>query len=418
MRKPKHIMKESILILAGGGPAPGINTVEGTIAKAFMAEGYRVLGLHGGYSGIFSASPSFIEFNFALADSIFNRGGSFLQMSRYKPTQEDFDRYFNLKFFQQNNIRLLVTIGGDDTASTANRIGKFLREKKYPIQNIHVPKTIDNDLPLPMNAPTFGFNSAKAEGTRIATTVYEDARTSGNWFIVSAMGRSAGHLAMGIGASCHYPMIIIPEMFNKTEITVDKILRLSISAIIKRRLRGIAYGGIIVSEGVFHMLSDEQLKETGIKFTYDDHGHPELGKISKAQLFNDMLEIKLKEIGLKVKTRPVEIGYDIRCQQPIAYDLFYCSQLGAGVYELFKKGETGCMVFVDQVGTIRPLYLEELQDPETGKIPPRLVDIEGDQAQVVYKHLLNYITPRDYEGARQYVPNPEDYDFYKILNWN
>ena len=410
-------MKESIVILAGGGPAPGINTVEGTIAKAFMAEGYRVLGLHGGYSGIFSASPNFIEFNFALADSIFNRGGSFLQMSRYKPTQEDFDRYFNLKFFQQNNVRLLVTIGGDDTASTANRIGKFMREKKYPIQNIHVPKTIDNDLPLPMNAPTFGFNSAKAEGTRIATTVYEDARTSGNWFIVSAMGRSAGHLAMGIGASCHYPMIIIPEMFNKTEITVDKILRLSISAIVKRRLRGIAYGGIIVSEGVFHMLSDEQLEATGIKFTYDDHGHPELGKISKAQLFNDMLEIKLKELGLKIKTRPVEIGYDIRCQQPIAYDLFYCSQLGAGVYELFKKGETGCMVFVDQVGTIRPLYLEELQDPETGKIPPRLVDIEGDQAQVVFKHLLNYITPRDYEGARQYIPNPEDYDFYKILNW-
>ena len=280
-----------------------------------------------------------------------------------------------------------------------------------------MPKTIDNDLPLPMNAPTFGFNSAKAEGTRIATTVYEDARTSGNWFIVSAMGRSAGHLAMGIGASCHYPMIIIPEMFNKTEITVDKILRLSISAIVKRRLRGIAYGGIIVSEGVFHMLSDEQLEATGIKFTYDDHGHPELGKISKAQLFNDMLEIKLKELGLKIKTRPVEIGYDIRCQQPIAYDLFYCSQLGAGVYELFKKGETGCMVFVDQIGTIRPLYLEELQDPETGKIPPRLVDIDGDQAQVVFKHLLNYITPRDYEGARQYVPNPEDYDFYKILNW-
>ena len=66
-------MRESIIILAGGGPAPGINTVEGTIAKAFMAEGYRVLGLHGGYSGLFSASPNFIEFNFALADSIFNR---------------------------------------------------------------------------------------------------------------------------------------------------------------------------------------------------------------------------------------------------------------------------------------------------------------------------------------------------------
>ena len=410
-------MKDSIVILAGGGPAPGINTVEGTIAKAFMAKGYRVLGLHGGYSGLFSAEPEFIEFDFALADSIFNRGGSYLQMSRYKPSQEDFDKNFNLKFFQENNIKLLVTIGGDDTASTANRISKFLKAKNYDIQNIHVPKTIDNDLPLPDNTPTFGYNSAKAEGTRIATTVYDDARTSGTWFIVSAMGRSAGHLAMGIGASCHYPMIIIPEMFDKTEITVDKIVNLSVSAIVKRKLLGIPYGGIIVSEGVFHMLSDEQLKSTGIKFTYDDHGHPELGKISKAQLFNDMLEIKLKELGLKVKIRPVEIGYDIRCQTPIAYDLFYCSQLGAGVYELFEKGETGCMVYVDQLGTIRPLYLSDLQDPQTGKIPPRLVDINGDQAQIVFRHLVNYITPADYEAAKAYVPDPEAYDFYKILNW-
>jgi 6-phosphofructokinase 1 len=408
---------DSIIILAGGGPAPGINTVEGTIAKTFMAKGYRVLGLHGGYSGLFCPDPNYIEFDFALADAIFNRGGSYLQMSRFKPSQEDFDKNFNLKLFQDNHIKLLVTIGGDDTASTANRISKFLKAKNYHIQNIHVPKTIDNDLPLPMNTPTFGFNSAKSEGTRIATTVYEDARTSGNWFIVSAMGRSAGHLAMGIGASCHYPMIIIPEMFNKTEITVDKIVKMSISAIIKRKLRGIPYGGIIVSEGVFHMLSDEQLKATGIKFTYDDHGHPELGKISKAQLFNDLLEIEFKKLGMKVKTRPVEIGYDIRCQNPIAYDLLYCSQLGAGVYELFIKGETGCMVYVDQNGTIRPLYLEDLQDPETGKIPPRLVDINGDQAQVVIKHLLNYITPEDYEAAKKYVPNPEAYDFYKILNW-
>ena len=410
-------MKDSIVILAGGGPAPGINTVEGTIAKAFMAKGYRVLGLHGGYSGLFSASPDFIEFDFALADSIFNRGGSFLQMSRYKPSQEDFDKNFNLKFFQENNIKLLVTIGGDDTASTANRISKFLKAKNYDIQNIHVPKTIDNDLPLPDNTPTFGYNSAKAEGTRIATTVYDDARTSGTWFIVSAMGRSAGHLAMGIGASCHYPMIIIPEMFNKTEITVDKIVNLSVSAIIKRKLRGIPYGGIIVSEGVFHMLSDEQLKATGIKFTYDDHGHPELGKISKAQLFNDMLEIKLKELGMKVKIRPVEIGYDIRCQTPIAYDLFYCSMLGAGVCDLFEQGETGCMVYVDQMGNIRPLYLSDLQDPQTGKIPPRLVDIDGGQAQLVCRHLLNYITPDDYDAARKYIANPEEYDFYRILNW-
>ncbi|MBR6661306.1 MAG: 6-phosphofructokinase [Bacteroidales bacterium] len=410
-------MKQSIIILTGGGPAPGMNTVVGSIAKAFIAQGYRVLGLHGGYSGLFCPNPNYCELDFVMADSIFNRGGSYLMMSRYKPTAEDFEKNFNLKLFEDNNIKLLVTVGGDDTASTANRVAKFLQEKHYPIRNIHVPKTIDNDLPLPMNTPTFGYNSAKAEGTRIATTVYEDARTSGNWFLVAAMGRSAGHLALGIGASCHYPMIIIPEMFNKSTITVDKIIKLSISSIIKRKIMGIPYGGIMISEGVFHELDQDELVATGVKFTYDEHGHPELGKISKAQLFNDIMEIKLKELGMKVKTRPIEIGYDIRCQSPISYDLMYCSQLGFGVYELFSKGETGCMVYVDTQGECRPLYLKDLQDPETGKIPPRKVDIEGDMAQGIYKHLVHYITPADYEAAKKYVSNPEDYDFKKILNW-
>jgi 6-phosphofructokinase len=410
-------MKKSIVILTGGGPAPGMNTVVGSIAKTFIKNGYRVLGLHGGYKGLFSPDPNFCELDFILADSIFNRGGSYLMMSRYKPSDEDFKVNFNLEFFKDNNIQLLVTVGGDDTASTANRIAKFLTEKNYPIANIHVPKTIDNDLPLPQNIPTFGYQSAKAEGTMIATTIYEDARTSGNWFIVSAMGRSAGHLALGIGATCHYPMIVIPEMFNKTTITAEKIINMAISSIVKRKLMGICYGAIMISEGVFHELSLEELESCGVKFTYDDHGHPELGKISKAQLFNEMVENKLKSLGISVKSRPVEIGYEVRCVTPFAYDLMYCSQLGMGVYKLFSEGVTGCMVYLDLNGNIKSLYLKEMQDPQTGKIPPRGVNIHTDKVQQIFNNLMHYITPEDYEAAKKYLPNPEVYDFRKILNW-
>lgn len=410
-------MEKSIVILTGGGPAPGMNTVVGSIAKTFLQNGYRVLGLNGGYKGLFSPNPNYCQIDFLLADWIFNRGGSYLMMSRFKPSQEDFDKHFNLDFFKDNNIQLLVTVGGDDTASTANRIAKFLKERNYHIANIHVPKTIDNDLPLPENIPTFGYQSAKAAGSTIATTIYEDARTSGNWFVVAAMGRSAGHLALGIAATAHYPMIVIPEMFNKTEITAQKILNLAISAIIKRKIMGIKYGAIMISEGVFHDMSKEELEKTGVHFSYDDHGHPELGKISKAQMFNDMLEKATTELGLGVKSRPVEIGYDVRCVTPIAYDLMYCSQLGMGVHKLFEEGITGCMVYMDIDNNIKPLFLEDLQDPATGKIPPRRVNIKTDKIQQVFKYIMNYITPADYEAARQYVPNPEEYDFKKILNW-
>ncbi|MCF0178545.1 MAG: 6-phosphofructokinase [Bacteroidales bacterium] len=409
-------MKDSILILTGGGPAPGMNTVVGTISKTFLAHGYRVIGLHGGYEGLFRPNPNTEEMTFKTADSIFNRGGSYLMMSRYKPTQEDFDKNFNLSLFQENNIKLLVTVGGDDTASTANRIAKFLVSKNYPISNIHVPKTIDNDLPLPDNTPTFGFNSAKDEGAHIARTAYEDARTSGNWLLISAMGRSAGHLALGIGEATHCPMTIIPEMFNKTEISIDKIIKLTLSAILKRTILGIKYGTVVVAEGVFHDLDPEDLKGTGVNMTYDEHGHPELGKISKAVLFNDILEKEFKKVGLKVKTRPIEIGYDVRCQDPIAYDLTYCSELAMGVYELFSKGETGCMVFVDANGNAHPLYLKDLQNAE-GKIPPRRVNVASGTVQNYFTHICHFITPADYEAAAKLVPNPADYDFYKILNW-
>lgn len=409
-------MKNAVAILCGGGPAPGMNTVVGSVAKVFLRNGWNVLGLHGGYSGLFSKEARTVDIDFLYADDIFNRGGSALKMSRFKPKDEDFQNNFNLDLFKDNNIKLLVTVGGDDTASTANRIAKFLEDKGFPIKNIHVPKTIDNDLPLPAGSPTFGYQSAKEAGVAICNTVYEDARTSENWFIVSAMGRSAGHLAAGIGAACHFPMIIIPEMFNKTEITVDKIVNLVISAIVKRKIMGIPYGAAIVSEGVFHFLSDEEIKSSGIHFTYDDHGHPELGKVSKAHIFNEMIENKIKELGIKVKTRPVEVGYEIRCGRPIGFDLVYCSLLGNGVYQLYNEGKTGCMVSVDPKGDVNPIFLKGLQGPD-GKIPPRLVNVDGQRPQTVFRSIMQYVTEDDYAEAKKYVSNPEAIDFFKILNW-
>lgn len=404
-------MKDAIAILCAGGPAPGINTVISSVTKVFLNYGFKVIGLHGGYKSLFADEPEFEYLDFEYADKIYTRGGSALRMSRYKPKDDE----FRTTFFEKYNVKLLVTIGGDDTASTANRLSQFLATKNLKVSNIHVPKTIDNDLPLPEGFPTFGYHSAKEEGCRIATTIYEDSRTSGNWFVVSAMGREAGHLAFGIGAACHFPMIIIPEMFNKTKITFDKITRLTMSSIIKRRILGLDYGVSIISEGVFHFMSDQEIIETGINFTYDDHGHPELGNVSKAHIFNILLQTKLKELSIKVKSRPNEMGYELRCCRPIAYDLSYATRLGLGVYKLYSNGISGCIVTTDRSGGIAPLYLKDIT--ENGKIKPRLVNIDSEKVQLVYYNNLHYITKEDYRAAKKYVPNPEDYDFFKILNW-
>ena len=405
-------MRDAVAILCAGGPAPGINTVISSVTKIFTKNGYNVLGINGGYKSLFADEPSFEYLDFDYADQIYSRGGSALKMSRYKPKDEE----FTAEFFKKNNVKLLVTIGGDDTASTANRLTKYLSREKLNVKNIHVPKTIDNDLPLPEGTPTFGYHSAKEEGVRLASTIYEDARTSGNWFVVSAMGREAGHLALGIGTATHYPMIIIPEMFNRTKITFDKITKLVISSMVKRRIQGIDYGVAIISEGVFHFMSDEEIIETGVNFTYDEHGHPELGNVSKSHIFNMLTQQQLKSLRIKVKSRPNEMGYELRCCRPVAYDLAYATRLGLGVYKLFKQDITGCMTMVDRKTEVTPLFLKDVED-EKGKVKPRLVEVDSERVQMIFRNNLHYITKEDYRSARKYVKDPEEYDFFKILNW-
>lgn len=405
-------MRETIAILCGGGPAPGINTVISSVSKTFLRAGYRVLGIHEGYKGLFADNPRTEEIDFIMADRIHHVGGSALQMSRFKPKDED----FRPDFFTKNNVKLLVTIGGDDTASTANRISRYLKENNVEIQNIHVPKTIDNDLPLPEGIPTFGYQSAKNKGVEIAASVYEDARTSGNWFVVTGMGREAGHLAFGIGAACQFPMIIVPEMFDRTRITFEKITNMIIGSILKRKIIGVDYGVVMISEGVFHFVTDEEIEATGINFTYDEHGHPELGNVSKAHIFNLLLQRKLKSLNMKVKSRPVELGYEIRCTRPIAFDLMYCRQLGIGVKMLFDQGHTGCMVMTTHTGQIKPLFLSDVTGKD-GKVQPRLLNIKSDKIKSIFDHGMQYLEEADYDEAEKMVPNPEEFDFRKILQW-
>jgi ATP-dependent phosphofructokinase / diphosphate-dependent phosphofructokinase len=128
------------------------------------------------------------------------------------------------------------------------------------------------------------------------------------------------------------------------------------------------------------------------------------------------LQQELKRLGIKVKSRPNEMGYELRCCRPIGYDLAYATQLGLGVFTLFSEGKSGCMVTVDQNNDIVPLYLKDVSDIN-GKIIPRLVNVNSGRVKLVFENNLHYISPEDYEAAKKYVKDPENYDFNKILNW-
>lgn len=403
-------MIKTIAILCGGGPAPGINTVIATVTKVFLKDEYRVLGIHEGFKGLLSEVAEVEELTFEKADFIYNQGGSALKMSRFKPKDED----FNTRLFVNEGIELLVTIGGDDTASSANRFTKFLASKNIRIHNIHVPKTIDNDLPLPEGIPTFGFTSAKEMGVTIGKIIKSEAATTQNWYVLMSMGREAGHLAFEIGKGIHASMIIIPEMFNHTQITVEKVIRLIISSMIKSRIRGQKAGVAVIGEGIFHYLQSEDISSSGISFTYDAHGHPELSDISKAHIINQILRNRLRGLGIDIVSRAVEVGYSLRCVDPSAFDLTYCTTLGIGVKKLYEQGHSGCMVAVNLEEEIIPVYLKDVED-ENGKIRTRLVNVEKEVVRQTLTENISYLTPDDRMAAKQWLNNPPEFEYDRIL---
>lgn len=402
---------KTVAILCGGGPAPGINTVVATVTKVFLKDGYRVLAIHEGYKGLFAENPQIEELSYDKAEQIYSRGGSAVRMSRFKPKDED----FNTRLFVKENINLLVTIGGDDTASTANRLTKYLALHNINIRNIHVPKTIDNDLPLPEGVPTFGFISAKEMGVNIGKVIKAEAATTQNWYLLMSMGREAGHLAFEIGKGIHASMIIIPEMFYKTKITIDKVIHLIISSIVKRKILGQKSGVVVVSEGIFHFLEPEDIASSGIVFEYDAHGHPELSEVSKAHVITHILKLRMKALGLEVICRPVEVGYSLRCVDPSAFDLTYCTTLGIGVKKLYEEGYTGCMVAVNQKEEVIPIYLKDVED-ENGKIRPRLVNVNQEVVRQTMTESIYYLTESDRQMAKVWLEHPEEYEYASILN--
>jgi 6-phosphofructokinase 1 len=129
-----------------------------------------------------------------------------------------------------------------------------------------------------------------------------------------------------------------------------------------------------------------------------------------------LVQRKLKKLNITVKSRPNEIGYELRCVRPIAYDLSYATQLGTGVMKLFQEGNSSCMVTVTPKGDVVPLYLKDVED-EKGKVKPRLVNMDSERVRLVYENNLHYITKSDYKAAKKFLVEPEEYDFKKILNW-
>ena len=358
-------------ILVGGGPAPGINGVIGAATIRARRAGARVVGIDQGFRWLALGDTSRAhDLEIEEVSRIHALGGSVLHTSRADPaeTPEHLER--TVAALAKLEIDHLISIGGDGTCWAARNVVAATGGR---VQLAHVPKTIDNDLPLPPGVPTFGFETARAEAARSISHLMEDARTSQRWYVVVVMGRTAGHLALGAATAAGATIAIVAEELGDEPVPLEHVQRIIEGSILKRRVMGRSHGVAVVAEGVAARIIPSELGEIPL----DRHGRPWLSGIPLARLLCQRLEVGLSELGHSVSCVWKDLGYELRCAAPNAFDVEYTRELGAGAVRLLLEGTSDVMV-TRQQGKIVAVPLDDVQDPVTGTTRVRMLDVTGD----------------------------------------
>jgi 6-phosphofructokinase 1 len=381
-------------ILVGGGPAPGINAVISAATIEALNEGFEVVGIRDGFKNLMRRDLSAIR---ALSVDDVSRvhlsGGSVLGTSRENPTKSVEATTAVVETLREAGVTHLVTIGGDDTALSA----RYVSERSGgAVRSVHVPKTIDNDLPLPPHVPTFGFQTARHVGVEIVRNLMEDARSTRRWYVIVAMGRKAGHLALGIGKAAGATVTVIAEEFNQPLIAFATICDIVEGAIIKRRAMGRHFGVAVLAEGLIDRLDPAELAELQ-DVERDEHGHIRFAEVDLARKVKAEVQGRLAERGLRVTLTAKNVGYELRCADPIPFDAEYCRELGYSAVRFLLSGGNGAMVSI-QGGRLVPISFDELRDPQTGKTKVRLVDPSSEGFRVAQAYMIRLDT-EDFEHS-------------------
>lgn len=388
-------------ILVSGGPAPGINAVIGAAAIEAINRGFEVFGFYDGFKWLssdkFVADDHLIRLTIPRVSRIHFDGGSILRIARANlldkeslkggPVRPDARKVQHVvDNLSKLGITNLLTIGGDDTALSA----RFLNDAGI-IRVVHVPKTIDNDLPLPHDMPTFGFSTARYVGTDLVKNLMADAATTGRWYIVTAMGRSAGWLALYIGMAAGATLTLIPEEFPGRT-CVGEIVDIIDGAILKRRMAGRHDGVVVLAEGLAYKLGDrEELEQLlGTVVPVDAAGHPRLAEVPMGDLLKRELTQRYKNRNDSVGIVTHQLGYELRSADPSPFDMMYCRSLGYHSIRLFLKPErpVGCEMVTLVGGALVPTNLNDLADPATNRTRLRLVDVNTDYYRVARAYMI------------------------------
>ena len=383
---PKQIMnfnlKEYVGILTGGGPAPGLNATIQAFVYAAFEKNIGVIGFHDGYRGLLDNNFSLLVpealdpnrthissingINVIGVTRIIDQPGSILRNSRTNLMKIEGGIEKAKQNLENLGLKALVCLGGDDTLSVAYEL------HKNGVNVVGAPKTIDNDV---MGTDyCFGFDTAINAVAKFIRDLMWDARSTNGVFVVEAMGRRAGWIALEGGAAGGAHAILIPELYRakvedkelypelaeyrEIEFNVDSVVE-----IIRRRInRGKNYTVICVAEGYTDEILENIIEQEAKDIERDEFGHIRLDKLGVGKIVADYIAEKLN-----IRTRAVQVGYLSRSSSTSAFDAYMSINYGIHLIKLILEGKYGKMVamehsrFVDKdlsvaVGKIR--YVE------------------------------------------------------------
>jgi 6-phosphofructokinase 1 len=390
------IAPKKLAILVGGGPAPGINSVIGAATIRAGLEGIDVIGIRDGFKWLMEGDISHIK-NLTIQNvsRIHFSGGSYIGISRANPTKEKKHLENTVTSLLRLNVDKLITIGGDDTAYSALKVDEMAAGR---IKVVHVPKTIDNDLDLPHGIPTFGFQTARHIGVEIVKNLMVDAQTTSRWYFVVSMGRKAGHLALGIGKAAGATLTVIPEEFPGPTIKLFHMVDVLVGAIVKRMSYGKTDGVAILAEGLVEHLAEDDLQAL-VDVERDAHDNIRIAEINFGEILKYKVQEKLRQFNLKATIVAKNIGYELRCADPIPFDMEYTRDLGFSASQFILNEGSGAMVSI-QNGHFVPLYFKDILDPVTQKTKVRMVDPSSESFYIARRYMLR-LNQADFEDPHE-----------------
>jgi 6-phosphofructokinase 1 len=386
---------KKLAILVGGGPAPGINSVIGAATIRAALEGMDVVGVRDGFERLMRGDIEHITpLTIDAVSRIHFRGGSYIGISRANPTSEPKLLENVVMSLLRLDVTGLLTIGGDDTAYSAMKVEERAGGR---IHVVHVPKTIDNDLDLPPAVDTFGFQTARHYGAEIVKNLMVDAKTTSRWYFVITMGRKAGHLALGIGKAAGATLTLIPEEFPKA-LRLKTIVDTLVGAIIKRLSYGRRDGVAMIAEGVVLDVEPTDLSPLH-EVERDAYGNLRIAEVNIGEILKAQVTARLKELGLKTTVVAKNIGYELRCADPIPYDMEYTRDLGYCAAKYLLAGGNAAMISM-QGGRFVPVPFASLIDSETGRARIRLVDTRSTRYAIARRYMIR-LRRDDFENPHE-----------------